>query len=193
MVVWFGSSVVGSVAFKADNASSWDFAGKSMVAAGGCTFACTAIATPDHGAVASYIITQLICGPIWWHCRWVCRSGRRMILYCSSVIMATLAVLSSTCQWCNQIVVPRRLMDSNDLMVVWSGVDVVGSEVVVWSGGNVVGSDVIQKSTTSDIKWWEDIKATEAIRKEKWGEWKRPIFMDMTHLPILGYDGLESI
>jgi len=26
--------------------------GKSMVAAGGCTFARTAIATPDHGAVA---------------------------------------------------------------------------------------------------------------------------------------------
>jgi hypothetical protein len=30
----------------------------------------TAIATPDHGAVATYIITQLIGVPAWWHCRW---------------------------------------------------------------------------------------------------------------------------
>jgi len=43
--------------------------GKSMVAAGGCTFARTAIATPDHGAVASYSSIRIIGGPVWWHCR----------------------------------------------------------------------------------------------------------------------------
>jgi hypothetical protein len=63
-MVWFGSVDVGSAVIDA-NSLSQDFGNP-----GGYTFARTAIATPDHGAVATYIITQLIGVPAWWHCRW---------------------------------------------------------------------------------------------------------------------------
>ncbi len=66
MMVWFGSVDVGSAVLTPTDYHRT----LGTLAAGGYTFARTVIATPDHGAVATYIITQLIGVPAWWHCRW---------------------------------------------------------------------------------------------------------------------------
>jgi hypothetical protein len=64
MMVWFGSVDICSAVIDADRLSQ-DFGNP-----GGYTFARMVISTPDHVAVATYIITQLISVPAWWHCRW---------------------------------------------------------------------------------------------------------------------------
>ena len=77
-----------------------------------------------------------------------------------------------------------------NMAVVQSNFGATASYGFEWLNGGLVRwqrccSYVIQKSITSDIKWWEDIKATEAIRKEVWGKWKWPIFKNWRIIAII--------
>ena len=99
MMVWFGSVDVGSAVLTPTDYHRT----LGTLAAGGYTFARTVIATPDHGAVATDIIVQLIGVPAWWHCRWQLYLARMAwYLKWHHIIYATF------------IMVPRSPMDSND-------------------------------------------------------------------------------